>query len=104
LGGRLRLSNEQRRRLAAKGKMLGRKLLEEVATIVTPDTILRWYRRFIARTWTYPRFLMRSASCGPSRLSYQIEFVAAQSTRCDGQLHVKISSGSHVIGERGFGG
>jgi putative transposase len=55
LGGRLRLSNEQRRRLAAKGKVLGRKLLKEVATIVTPDTILRWYRQLIARKWTYPR-------------------------------------------------
>jgi putative transposase len=35
--------------------VLGRKLLEEVATIVTPDTILRWYRQLIARKWTYPR-------------------------------------------------
>ena len=55
LGQRLRLSDEQRRRLAAKGKELGRKLLAEVATLVTPDTILRWYRELIARKWTYPR-------------------------------------------------
>ncbi len=55
LGGRLRLSDEQRRRLAVKGKELGRKLLEEVATLVTPDTILRWHRQLIARKWTYPR-------------------------------------------------
>ena len=34
---RLRLSNDQRRRLAAKGKQLGRRLLGRVATIVTPD-------------------------------------------------------------------
>ena len=40
LGGkRLRLTADQRRRLAAKGKMLGRRLLRQVATIVTPDTI-----------------------------------------------------------------
>jgi len=32
---RLRLSDDQRRRLAAKGKLLGRKLLGQVATIVT---------------------------------------------------------------------
>jgi hypothetical protein len=38
---RLRLTGEQRRRLAAKGKPLGRRLLDKVATIVTPDTILR---------------------------------------------------------------
>ena len=36
LGQRLRLSDEQRRRLAAKGEELGRKLLVEVATLVTP--------------------------------------------------------------------
>lgn len=55
LGGkRLRLTNDQRRRLAAKGKALGRKLLTQVATIVTPDTILRWHKRLIAAKWTYP--------------------------------------------------
>ena len=55
LGGPLHLSDGQRRRLAAKGNELGRKLLEEVATLVTPDTILRWHRQLIARKWTYPR-------------------------------------------------
>lgn len=35
--------------------MLGRKLLEEVATIFTPDTILRWHRQLITKKWTYPR-------------------------------------------------
>ena len=43
-GRRLRFTNEQRRRLAAKGRGMGRRLLEEVAGLVTPDTILRWYR------------------------------------------------------------
>ncbi len=40
----LRLTDEQRRRLAAKAKRLGRQTLNRVATIVTPDTILRWHR------------------------------------------------------------
>ena len=35
---RLRLNDDQRRRLAAKAKGVGRKLLAEVATIVTPET------------------------------------------------------------------
>ena len=55
LGGkRLGLTDDQRRRLAAKGKTLGRRLLREVATIVTPDTILRWHRQLIAAKHTYP--------------------------------------------------
>ena len=41
LGGkRLRLTDDQRRRLAVKGKALGRKVLGQVANIVTPDTLL----------------------------------------------------------------
>jgi len=54
LGGRrLRLTNDQRRRLAEKGKQLGRRLLGRVATIVTPDTIMRWHRQLIAGKWTF---------------------------------------------------
>lgn len=45
---RLRLNDDQRRRLAAKGKTLGRKLLSTCCSIVTPDTILRWHRKLIA--------------------------------------------------------
>ena len=52
LGGRrLRLTDAQRRRLAVKGKLLGRKILGQVAGIVTPDTILRWYRRLVAKKY-----------------------------------------------------
>ena len=40
-GRKLRLTDDQRRRLAAKGKQLGRRLLNRVATSVTPDTIMR---------------------------------------------------------------
>jgi hypothetical protein len=45
---RLRLTDDQRRRLAAKGKKLGRQVLNDVATIVPPDTLLRWHRQLIA--------------------------------------------------------
>jgi hypothetical protein len=50
LGGRrLRFTDDQRRRLAAKGWIVGRRRLGEFAGLVTPDTILRWYRKLIAR-------------------------------------------------------
>src|ERR1700749_3074810 len=52
LGGRrMRLNDDQRRRLAAKAKGLGRKLLAEVATIVTPETLLAWHRKLIAEKY-----------------------------------------------------
>jgi putative transposase len=47
--GRVRLSDSERKTLAALGKKLGRKALEEVATIVTPETILAWHRNLIAK-------------------------------------------------------
>ena len=46
-----RLTDAQRRRLAVRGQKLGRRILAQVAGIVTPDTILRWYRRLIARKY-----------------------------------------------------
>ena len=47
----LRLTDAQRRRLAVRGERLGRRALTQVASIVTPDTILRWCRRLIAKKY-----------------------------------------------------
>src|SRR4051794_39440961 len=48
---RLRFTDDQRRRLAAKAKGLDRRVLSQVATIVTPDTLLAWHRKLIARKY-----------------------------------------------------
>ena len=53
LTGRVRLTDDERRCLAPKGRRLSRRILRHVATIVTPDTILRWHRQLIARKWTF---------------------------------------------------
>ena len=50
---RILLDDEQRRRLAVKGKVLGRKLLEQMGCLFTPDTILRWHRELVAKKWDY---------------------------------------------------
>jgi transposase InsO family protein len=50
---RILLDDDQRRRLAVKGKVLGRKLLGDVGTLFTPDTILRWHHQLVAQKWDY---------------------------------------------------
>jgi hypothetical protein len=46
-----RLNDDQRRRLAARAKGLGRDLLAEVASIITPETLLAWHRKLIAQKY-----------------------------------------------------
>jgi putative transposase len=50
---RILLTDDQRRRLACKGKVLGRKVLESVGTLFTPIAILRWHRLLVAQKWDY---------------------------------------------------
>ena len=50
---RILLNDEQRSRLAVKGKVLGRKVLDEIGTLFTPDTILRWHRQLVAHKWDH---------------------------------------------------
>lgn len=58
---RLRFTDAQRRRLAAKAKTLGRRVLRDITTIVTPDTLLAWHRALIAKKYD------GSARRGPGR-------------------------------------
>ncbi len=73
---RLRLTDDQRRRLAVRGKAIGRRALTEVASLVTPDTILRWHRQLIAQKWTYKR-----RSPGRRRVMQVIEELTIRMTR-----------------------
>lgn len=52
---RISLTDGQRRRLAIQGKVLGRRALAEICSLVTPETILRWHRELIARKWDYSK-------------------------------------------------
>jgi transposase InsO family protein len=62
-GRRLQFTDDQRRRLAVRGQALGRRLLRDVTSLLTPDTILRWYQRLIAAKYD------GSGRRGPSRPS-----------------------------------
>ena len=50
---RILLNNDQRRRLAVVAKAIGRQRLQQVATLFTADTILRWHRQLVAEKWTF---------------------------------------------------
>jgi len=50
-GKRLRLTDQQRRRLAVRAKRVGRKGLSQIETLVTPDTLLRRHRQLIAKKY-----------------------------------------------------
>lgn len=60
-GHRIRFTDTQRCMLAVKAKALGRKALEQFVGIVTPDTLLRWFRNLVARKYD------GSAKRGPGR-------------------------------------
>src|SRR5687767_5694281 len=47
--GRVRLSDGERKTLANLGKRLSKQALKEVASLVAPDTILAWPRKFVAQ-------------------------------------------------------
>ena len=56
LGGKpRRFTDAQRIRLARKAKAIGRRRLGQIATVVTPDTLLRWFRILVAKKWTFAR-------------------------------------------------
>ena len=62
LGGKpKRFTDAQRMRLARKAKAVGRRRLRTLSTMVTPDTLLRWFGVLVAHKWTYAK------QAGPGR-------------------------------------
>ena len=51
LGKKPRFNDDQRRRLALKGKRMGRTALNHFASLVTPNTLLAWHRRLVAQKY-----------------------------------------------------
>jgi transposase InsO family protein len=52
LGGkRLHFTDSQRRRAALKAKAISRQTLFGIGPVVTPDTLVRWYRTLVARKY-----------------------------------------------------
>src|SRR4029434_1982494 len=76
--GRVPLSDGECRVLAESGQKLGRKALEEIATIAKPDTILAWHRTLVAQSYdgTQPR-----TSLGRPRIDKELEDLVVRMAR-----------------------
>jgi putative transposase len=93
---RLRLTDDQRRRLAVRGKAIGRRALAEVASLVTPDTILRWHRQLIAQKWTHKR-----RSPGRRRIMQVIAELTIRMARENPRWgYTRIQGALHNVGHR----
>ena len=65
---RLRFTGAERRRLAAKAKLVCRSVLREIGSLVTPDTLLRWHRQLVAKKYDGSQGEARSSDSGSRRL------------------------------------
>jgi len=68
--GRVRLSDGERKTLADIGKKLSKEALAEVASIVTPDTILAWHRKLVAQKFDGSE---RRKTCGRPKIAVELE-------------------------------
>ena len=96
LGGkRLRFTDAQRRRLARRSHPIGRRGLTEIATLVTPDTLLRWYRELVARKYDGSK---RSGP-GRPRASAEVQRLILEMARDNpGWGYTRIQGALHNVG------
>ena len=76
--GRVPLTDAERKTLAEMGQKLGKKALDEVATIAQPDTILAWHRTLMPQTCDHspPR-----KSVGRPRMDQELEALVVRMAR-----------------------
>ena len=96
-GRRPRLTDGERRRLALKGKALGRKALAAVACIVTPDTILAWHRRLVAVKWTFSHRRQGRPNIGPDVRNLIIEMARASPRWGYTSIQNRLSNRGHRV-------
>jgi hypothetical protein len=60
--GKLLLSDAEKATLAEIAQRLGRKVLEELAAVAKPDTLLAWHRKLIANKFDGSRFANESVA------------------------------------------
>jgi len=98
---RILLNDHQRMRLARLGKRLGRKVLADAYSLFSPDTILGWHRRLVARKYDGSK----KRTSGRRRISDELEELIVQiarknktwgSRRIKGQLKYLGSTISHT--------
>ena len=75
---RVQLSDTERQTLAEIGKKLSKQALEEVASIVKPDTILAWHRKLVAQKFDGST---QRQSPGRPRVDFEIEQLVLRMAR-----------------------
>ena len=69
--GRIKLTRSEKIKLAEIGKQIGKKALKDVANIVKPDTILKWFRELVAKKFDGSK--NRNENGGKNKISLEIE-------------------------------
>jgi hypothetical protein len=78
INGRVQLRDSDRQALAEIGQQLGRKTLEEIATIAKADTILAWHRKLSAQKGDTSQPCM---SVGRPRIAQELEALVVRMAR-----------------------